>query len=133
MSGFAIGNGTHQSVEAFRGVVDTGGPDISLPPEINQAYFATLGGAYNPNSGFYEYPCTANPPPDLTVDFQDGGSMTLNGTFLVYPAIYGDTCYGRLGDQDGLANIGQSAIDQKFVVFDFGGKRIGWADKSASL
>jgi hypothetical protein len=130
MNGFAIGNGSMQAVDVFAGVVDTGGPNIGLPSSIVTPYFDSFGGRPTPGNS-HDYPCSAYPPPDLTLYFENGGTLVLNGTFLVQPpdgSRY--TCNGRLDDSVQTAyNIGASVMDQKFVVFDHTNARIGFADK----
>jgi hypothetical protein len=119
-----------QAVDVFAGVVDTGGPNIGLPSSIVTPYFDSFGGRPTPGNS-HDYPCSAYPPPDLTLYFENGGTLVLNGTFLVQPpdgSRY--TCNGRLDDSVQTAyNIGASVMDQKFVVFDHTNARIGFADK----
>jgi aspergillopepsin I len=124
MNGFAIGNGSMQTVDVFVGVVDTGGPNIGLPSYVVNPYFDSFGGSPSPGNS-HDYPCSAYPPPDLTLYFESGETLVLNGTFLVEPPDGSlDTCSGRLDDSEQSAyNIGASVLDQKFVVF------IGFADK----
>ena len=129
---FNIGTGTSQTVDTFTGIVDTGGPNIGLPSYIVNPYFDSIGGS--PSSGnSHTFPCSAYPPPDLTLNLQDGGQLVLNGSFLAYPPDQyssGETCYGRLDDSEQTAyNLGASFFDQKFVIFDHANARVGFADK----
>ena len=130
MNGYAIGNGSKQTVDTFAGVVDTGGPNMGLPSEIVNPYFDSFGG--NPTSGnSHDYPCSAYPPPDLTLYLESGGTLVLNGSYLVQPPDGSDsTCNGRVDDsvQTGY-NIGACVLDQKFVIFDHANSRIGFANK----
>jgi aspergillopepsin I len=130
MNGFAIGNGAKQSVDTFAGVIDTGGPNIGLPSFVVNPYFDSIGGSPSPGNS-HDYPCSAYPPPDLTLYLENGGTLVLNGTFLVQPPDgSSDTCNGRLDDSQQTAyNIGASVLDQKFVVFDHANARVGFADK----
>ena len=130
INGFAIGNGSVQTVDIFAGVVDTGGPNIGLPSNVVNPYFDSFGGSPSPGNS-HNYPCSAYPPPDLTLYFESGETLVLNGTFLVEPPDgSSDTCSGRLDDSEQTAyNIGASVLDQKFVVFDHANARIGFADK----
>ncbi len=130
MKGFAIGNGSMNTVDTFVGIVDTGGPNIGLPSDVVSPYFDSFGGS--PTSGnSHNYPCSAYPPPDLTLYFEDGGTLVLNGSFLVQPPSGSSkTCNGRLDDSEQTGyNIGASVLDQKFVVFDHANARIGFANK----
>lgn len=133
MTGFTIGNGSQQNIPAFTGVVDTGGPNIGLPAAIVNPYFQSFGGT--PTSGnSHDYPCSAYPPPDLTLDIQGGGKLVLNGTYLVQPpdGSGSKTCHGRLDDSQQTAyNLGASVLDQKFVIFDHQNQRIGFAEKAS--
>lgn len=130
MNGFAIGDGDMQTVDEFVGVVDTGGPNIGLPSFVVNPYFDSFGGSPSPGNS-HDYPCSAYPPPDLTLSLEGGGTLFLNGTFLVQPPSGSDTtCNGRLDNSVQTAyNIGASVLDQKFVVFDHANSRIGFADK----
>ena len=130
MTAFTIGNGTSQTVDTFRGVVDTGGPNIGLPSYIAKPYFESFGGTPSPGNS-HDYPCSAYPPPDLTLATHDGGKLVLNGSLLVEPPDGSSkTCHGRLDDSEQTAyNLGASLLDQKFVIFDHANARLGFADK----
>jgi hypothetical protein len=130
MNGFAIGDGAKQTVDEYVGIVDTGGPNIGLPSFVVNPYFDSIGGSPSPGNS-HSYPCSAYPPPDLTLYLENGGTLVLNGSFLVEPPSGSDTiCDGRLDDSDQTEyNIGASVLDQKFVVFDHANARIGFADK----
>jgi hypothetical protein len=130
MNGYAIGDGDMQTVDEFVGVVDTGGPNIGLPSFVVNPYFDSFGGSPSPGNS-HDYPCSAYPPPDLTLSLEGGATLFLNGTFLVQPPSgSGTTCNGRLDNSVQTAyNIGASVLDQKFVVFDHANSRIGFADK----
>ena len=129
MEGYAIGNGSMQDATPFKGVVDSGGPNIGLPSEVVRPYFASFGGT--PSSGnSHTFPCSAYPPPDLRLRLKGGHELVLNGTFLAQAKSRGTTCKGRLDDskQTGY-NIGASVLDQKYVVLDHQNLRIGFANK----
>lgn len=130
MNGFAIGNGSVQTVDEFVGVVDTGGPNMGLPSYIVKPYFDSFGGSPSPGNS-HDYPCSAYPPPDLTLYLETGEKLVLNGTFLVDPPDGSQgTCNGRVDDSEQTAyNIGACVLDQKFVVYDHANARIGFADK----
>jgi hypothetical protein len=129
MTGFAIGDGKPENVTEFTGVVDTGGPNIGLPSSIVGPYFKSFGG--NSSGTIYTYPCSAYPPPNLTLYLATGDKMVLNGSLLVTPPTGSSKiCNGRVDDSVQTAyNIGASMLDQKFVVFDHANSRIGFADK----
>ncbi|KAH8880776.1 acid protease [Thozetella sp. PMI_491] len=131
MYGFSIGNGSMQTVPEFTGIVDTGGPNMGLPSAVVDPYFSSFGGG--PSTGTSQkYPCSAYPPPDLTLYLDGGAKLVLNGSFLVTPpnGKKSGSCNGRVDDgvQTGY-NIGACVFDQKFVVFDHQNSRIGFADK----
>lgn len=130
MNGFAIGKGSKQTVDKFAGVVDTGGPNLGLPSSVVDPYFKSFGGKATTGNS-HTYPCSAYPPPNLTLYLEGGKKLVLNSTFLVDPPDgSGTTCNGRIDDsvQTGY-NIGACVLDQKFVVFDHANSRIGFADK----
>ena len=130
MTSFTIGNGSSQTVPNFRAVVDTGGPNIGLPSFITNPYFESIGGSPSPGNS-HTYPCSAYPPPDLRLEINGGGTLFINGTFLVQPPQGNEkTCNGRLDDSVQTSyNIGASVIDQKFVIFDHANSRLGFAEK----
>jgi len=135
MTGFAIGeDGDEVSVTPFRGVVDTGGPNMGLPKEIVEPYFASFGGV--PAAGAsHIFPCDRYPPPALVLKMVSGDSLVLNSTWLVAGAISpwnNGSCHGRVDDSLQTSyNIGACVLDQKFVVFDHANSRIGFADKAS--
>jgi len=130
---WTMGKTAGTKIQPFRVLFDSGGPNIGLPADIVKPYFASFGG--KPSSGnSHTYPCSAYPPPDLTLDLADGGKMVLDGKFLVEPPSgSGTTCNGRIDDsvQTGY-NLGASVLDQKFVVFDHAKQRIGIANKASA-
>ena len=122
MSGYLIGeDGDEVSVTPFLGVVDSGGPNMGLPKEIVEPYFASFGGfAVEGNS--HAYPCDQYPPPDLVLKMASGDSLILNSTWLVDGSTSpwnNGTCMGRVDDSAQTTyNIGACVIDQKYVIFD---------------
>ena len=132
MTGYAIGDGEIQTVETFNSLIDTGGPNMGLPAEIVNAYYGSIGGSPSPGNS-HTYPCSAYPPPDLTLQLSTGYTMVLNGTYLVEPpdGSGSETCNGRIDDsvQTGY-NMGACVFDQMYVVFDHANSQLGFATKS---
>jgi aspergillopepsin I len=135
MTGYAIGaDGAEVGVAPFRGVVDSGGPNMGLPKEIVEPYFASFGG-FAAEGNSHNFPCERYPPPDLVLVMATGDQLVLNSTWLVRggESPWGNgTCQGRVDDSvQGSYNIGASVLDQKFVVFDHVHARVGFADKAS--
>ena len=110
-------------------VVDTGTSRSSLPPDIARDYFKTVPGSTETGSG-YIYPCDTALP-----DFVYGiGSFRgiIPGTFLQGNETSNGRCSSILGISDGSVIFGQNFIKAQYVVFDYGGRRVGFGNKVAS-
>jgi hypothetical protein len=119
-------------------IVDSGTEVLMLQKPIVDAFYAQVpGAAWDAAIGNYVYPCTSKGLlPSITVgvgshrivipgSYLHWGTFSSGGNYwcysLVYPTAAGDT-----------AILGETLIKAQFVVFDFAGKRVGFADKKLS-
>ncbi|CZR55338.1 uncharacterized protein PAC_05225 [Phialocephala subalpina] len=114
----------------FKVVLDTGKPRMQFPRWALDRYFQDVpNSAWNEDKHTYEYPCQTKLK---SFRFGIGGSY-----YWVHPRwryIHhvrgGDTCvWGSLEVCDDLCIWGLPVIEDHFVVFDYGKRRVGFAKK----
>ena len=131
---FDTGTGQQQTSEAFGAYMDSGNGHMYLPPAIIGAYYKSVGGALKPDDpNAYQLPCSAYPPPSLTLELVGGGKLVLDGKYLAFPPESTDQtmCYGRVATTPQTSwNFGVSVMAQKFIVFDHANQQIGFADRA---
>jgi aspergillopepsin I len=114
-------------------ILDTGSYVTVLPASVCAAYWAKVTGAelYNGN---YVFPCTSTLP-DFHIKITGGYNATIHGAYWNLGSISGGVpssayCYGGLQPTTGLSVFGATFFESLFVVFDYGGSRIGLATKT---
>lgn len=134
-SGYAIGSNAFVT-KAYASIVDSGTEVLILQKSIVDAYYAKVpGAAWDAAIGNYVYPCKyQSQVPSITIgvgahrvtipgSYLHWGEFTSGGQFWCYGAIWptADTNY---------AILGQVFIKAQYVIFDFAGRRVGFADKT---
>ncbi|KAK4206681.1 aspartic peptidase domain-containing protein [Rhypophila decipiens] len=133
----ATGYGVGPPIENFEPTAktaDTGTTLLLVPSQIVRAYYARVtGSVYDPFWAGMIIPCEAELP-DFSFYIGPGGSTyrgVVPGRYMNYVSFNGSHCYGGIQSSDGIgfAVFGALLIKSQFVVFDVGGKRIGFAGK----
>jgi len=132
ITGYQIGNNAFVN-QNFNTVIDTGTGGSDLPRSVVDAYFAKIpGSSFNSGYNTYQYPCDQQLL-DFTFGLPDGGKTTIPAAYLENGSIDGDNCVSQLnvGSDDGSL-WGMTFIEALFVVFDYDGNRVGFANKPSS-
>jgi hypothetical protein len=114
-------------------VLDTGSAIAVLPASVCAAYWAQVQGVelYN---GQYVFPCTATLP-DFHIKVAGGYNATIHDPYVNLGRINGYVpsstyCYGGMQPTTGSSVFGAALFESLFMVFDYGGSRIGFATKN---
>lgn len=130
VTGFQIGSGGRFNSLIFPAIADTGTSLLLLPDSIRNAYYAQVRGAgFDSYWGAVVFPCGSFLP-----DFRFGqGSYRgfIPGRYMNYGQINATHCFGGIQSSGGFsfAIFGDIALKAQFVVFDYGNKRLGFANK----
>ena len=131
-SGYQVGTGTFKKT-SIPAIVDTGTTLLLVPSSIVKAYYSGVKGAYfDPYEGMYTFPCSASLP-----NFTFGvGSYrgVVPGSYINYGNAGLKRCYGGIQSSDGLdvAIFGDILLKAQYVVFDYGKKQLGFANKNTT-
>lgn len=116
----------------FRAIVDTSTTLLLLPPDIVDAYWKLVPGAYwDAEWAAVMFPCGTK-----LMDFTYGIGLykgVVPGRYINYGTVDDDgiLCYGGLQAQGdfGFAIIGGIALKAQYAIFDLGNMRVGMANK----
>jgi aspergillopepsin I len=115
-------------------IADTGTTLLMLEDELVEFYYADVHHAEkNETTGIWTYPCqTILPDFNLVI-----GNFTarIPGKYINYTEYEGSLCMGGLQGNFGspFAILGDIFLKALYVVWDIGGKRLGFADKPLHL
>ncbi|KAI9847648.1 MAG: hypothetical protein M1838_000824 [Thelocarpon superellum] len=114
---------------------DTGSTSLYLTQEMVTAYYQDVPGAYPvANVDGYVVPCDSVLP-NVTIQFTETFPVTVSGQDLMlpYPPVQG--CVGAVAVRSlsaSIINVGQPFFYSQFMVFDWGGLRVGMAPKTVA-
>jgi len=132
--GYSVGNGSKVSLK-MDSIADTGTSLLLADDAVVTAFYAGLpSSTYSSTNGAIIFACNETALlPDL-IYFIGGSKHTMPGSYGVYgtvssPAGY---CYGGVQSNSGLGFtiIGDVFLKSQYVIFDYGKKRIGWAQQA---
>jgi aspergillopepsin I len=136
-----IGGSSLWLISSWRAIADTGTTLMLLPKDLVALYYEQVPAAtFNDTLQAWTFPCDTVMP-DFHLGFGDGGGWfaTVPGKYINYSPRSeqepGSTnCYGGIQDNGGLdfSILGDVFLKAVFAVFDRGGGRIGFADKTLS-
>jgi aspergillopepsin I len=101
------------------------------------AYFREIpGSSFNTNFNTYQFPCNAQLL-DFTFGLANGAKATIPSQYMLWGTFDGgNTCVSQMlvGPADGTGQSlwGMTFIQALFVVFDYDGNRVGFANKPLS-
>jgi hypothetical protein len=130
LTGYQVGSTGNYTTRTWSGIVDTGTTLLLVPQDMVEAYYALVRGAgYDDYQGMVVMPCQTVLP-----DFQFGIDTFrghVPGHYMNYGLLNETHCFGGVQSSEGIpfAVIGDILIKAQFVVFDLGGKQVGFADK----
>jgi aspergillopepsin I len=133
ITSYSVGTGSSNTFAAGA-VVDTGTNLLVFPASVTKAYWAKVTGAVL-QSGSYIFPCNATLP-DLHFVIQGGIKVTIHGPYMNAngpgATAPNTMCNGALQTISSVpfSIFGLQLFQSMFVVFDYGGSRVGFATKT---
>jgi hypothetical protein len=130
ISGYRVDRQGKYIEKKWNGIVDTGTTLLLVPDDIVDAYYSQVeGAAFDDYQGMVVMPCDAELP-EFTFGI-DGFRGHIPGHYINYGQANETHCFGGIQTSQGIpfAVLGDILIKAQFVVFDLGGKRVGFADK----
>jgi Eukaryotic aspartyl protease len=128
-TGFAIGSHPFNSTNT-QILTDTGSFISLLPQSIADKYYAQVRGAYTQSDGSYLFPCSAKLP---SFTFGVGSArIVIPGNYMLYAPVGDGICYGAVQPttEDSYAYFSIPMFDALFVVHDYGGMQMGFAQRT---
>jgi hypothetical protein len=136
ISGFAVG--TTFIKRSFNTAIDTGnGGGFEFPRWALDRYFAQVPHAtWNATHNTYVFPCDNLPPvlPDVVFGVGNSAKITIPGRVIQYLYISKEAnicCTKIRAGGDETVGWGRYILEDLYVVFDYGNKRVGIADKAS--
>ena len=131
-SGFAIGSHAFNA-SVVPVLTDTGGNLVLLPQSIIDKFYSYVKGAYHRSDGSWCFPCSSTLP-TFTIGIGDS-RVVVAAKHMVFAGLAdGINCYGAVQatGESSYAYFGTPFLDALFVVHDFGGHQLGFAQRSSS-
>lgn len=129
VTGYQVGSGTAVSVN-YDSIADTGTTLLYMHQAVLTAYYAKVSGAMNYSpAGGYIFPCSSTLP---SLSIKIGSTYrTIPGTYLNYAPYGSGYCFGGLQSSAGIGFdiLGDIFLKSQFVVWNYGGKQIGFASQ----
>jgi hypothetical protein len=129
-TGYAVGNSRFNATN-IQVMTDTGGNISSLPKSITYKYYAQVAGSYLQADGAWAFPCKSTLPNFI---FGVGNSrIMVAGKHMIFnPLADGVNCYGAIqaSKEDGYVYMTIPFMESIFVVHDYGGMRLGFANRT---
>lgn len=131
IDGIAIGSGAYRHAP-FEVIFDTGGDGLVFPRWAMDAYFAQVENAtWDAGINTYLFSCdwsVRGSLPNITFGIGDNYRGVIPMDHIHVGLLHDDVCFTslRAGDRPFW---GTSVIASQFVVFDYAGKRMGFAHK----
>ncbi len=116
--------------------IDTGSSNINLPNDIVDRYYSLVPRTMKNSAGWIVFPCNNTQLPDFKMGFAGGAMTTIPGKVMNWTLGSGDVINGERWCKGSLqyANSGPAVLGiplfwGSLVVFDYGGKRVGFSAK----
>lgn len=132
IDGIGIGSGAYRHAP-FEVIFDTGGDGLVFPRWAMDAYFAQVpNSTWDPTINTYLFSCDwflRGSLPNITFGIGDTYRGVIPADHIHVAIRHDSVCFSslRAGDRPFW---GTSVIASQFVVFDYGGKRMGFAHKN---
>jgi Eukaryotic aspartyl protease len=129
-TGFAIGSQKFNYTN-IQVMTDTGGTIVNMPRSIVINYFGLVHGAVAASDGTWSFPCTSQLP-SFTFGVGKSGRMLVPGKHMNFgPLADGVHCLGAIQevDEGGYVYMTLPFLQALFVVHDYGGMQMGFANR----
>ncbi|KAH8684826.1 aspartic peptidase domain-containing protein [Tricladium varicosporioides] len=128
-TGFSFGNRQWNNTN-LQVLTDSGTNLVLMPVSIAKAYYAQVKGSRQQNNGFWAFPCSSTLP---TFTFGVGNArFSIKAKNMIYIDFdEGVNCLGAIQntEEDNLIVFGTPWFEALFIVHDYGGRRIGFANR----
>lgn len=128
-TGFSFGNRQWNNTN-LQVLTDSGTNLVLMPLSIAKAYYAQVKGSRQQNNGFWAFPCSSTLP---TFTFGVGNTrFSIKAKNMIYIDFdEGVNCLGAIQntEEDNLVVFGTPWFEALFIVHDYGGRRIGFANR----
>lgn len=132
--GYSLNNGSKVSLKMDT-IADTGTSLLLADDAVVSAFYAGLNSStYSSDYGAIIFDCgETDLLPDLSY-YIGGSKHTMPGSYGVYGQVSTPSgyCYGGVQSNSGLGFtiLGDVFLKSQYVIFDYGKKRIGWAQQA---
>jgi aspergillopepsin I len=131
VTGVHIGDASIWYLFNWSSIVDTGTSLLLMDDDVVKAYYNAVPAAYyKAKYDAWVYPCNTALP-DLELGFSSDNTVKIPGRYINYTALEGSVCMGGLQSNidQGFSVLGDIFLKAIFAVFDYDGRRVGFANK----